>query len=142
MKTGKYIQKTVISLYVILIAFIGPTASGFFVHFGNSSTFAAESETLTSESAAPVPLLQNGHTVDWWFVFKFNASKFQGCGNNASVDCIFGGTVHDYKGHSSQQFVYASSENPLLQKGTGCLGDTLKDPVGATFDEVYEGKYF
>ena len=41
----------------------------------------------------------------------------------------------------SQQFVYASSESPTLQQGNGCAGDTMNDPVGATFDEVYNGSF-
>ena len=27
---------------------------------------------------APAPLLQKGHPVDWWFVFKFNSAAFPG----------------------------------------------------------------
>ena len=33
--------------------------------------------------------------------------------------------------------MYASSKDPNLKKGKGCLGATMADPVGATFDEVY-----
>ena len=29
---------------------------------------------------APTPLLKTGQPVDWWFVFKFNAETFPGCG--------------------------------------------------------------
>ncbi|HUI85156.1 MAG TPA: deoxyribonuclease II family protein [Candidatus Binatia bacterium] len=87
----------------------------------------------------PSPLLQKGRPVDWWFVFKFNSAVFPGCGGGASRSCPFGGQVQTYKG--SQQFVYASSESPTLQQGNGCAGDTTGDPVGATFDEIYNGKY-
>jgi hypothetical protein len=55
--------------------------------------------------------------------------------------CIFGGDVQNYKAFG-QQFVYASSENPSLQKGSGCTGDTVNDPVGATFDEVYNNNFY
>jgi hypothetical protein len=41
----------------------------------------------------------------------------------------------------SQQFVYASSASPALQRGTGCVGETDTDPVGATFGEVYNGSF-
>jgi hypothetical protein len=94
------------------------------------------------QPSAPSPLLEKGHPVDWWFVFKFNAASFPGCGADAQRDCLFGGDVEDYSGKYSQQFIYASSENPSLQKGSGCAGDTLKDPVGATFDEVYNNSYY
>ena len=29
------------------------------------------------------PLLEKGRPVDWWFVFKFNAKSFPGCGNTS-----------------------------------------------------------
>jgi hypothetical protein len=99
-------------------------------------------QPAASQSPAPLPLLEKGEPVDWWFVFKFNAGTFPGCGENAERSCIFGGTVQDYKGQFSQQFIYASSKNPAIQKGLGCLGDTLQDPVGATFDQVYNGSYY
>jgi hypothetical protein len=90
-------------------------------------------------SNAPTPLLETGHPVDWWFVFKLNTKAFPGCGR-ALRQCPFGGTVQNYA--FGQQFVYASSEAPVLTKGTGCIGDTTTDPVGATFDEVYNGNFF
>ena len=90
-------------------------------------------------NAAPTPLLAQGQPVDWWFVFKFNAHSFPGCGGTAKRSGLFGGEPRDYHGHFSQQFVYASSANPTLQKGTGCVGTTLTDPLGATFNQVYNG---
>src|SRR6267142_3774776 len=66
----------------------------------------------------PTPLLEKGHSVDWWFVFKFNSKSFPGCGDNASRACPFGGSVQTYQ--FGQQYVYASSENSSLQKGGGC----------------------
>jgi deoxyribonuclease II len=90
--------------------------------------------------AAPVPLLQKGRPVDWWFVFKFNAATFPGCAQGATRACLFGGEVQSYT-NFSQQFVYASSESPTLQQGNVCAGDTINDPIGATFDEVYNGAY-
>jgi hypothetical protein len=100
----------------------------------------AQSTSSQSVHPAPAPLLDKGHAVDWWFVFKFNSAKFPACGG-ATRSCIFGGTVQSYQ-HYGQQFVYASNENESLQSGTGCLGDTTTDPVGATYDEVYNGKYY
>jgi len=89
---------------------------------------------------APTPLLQKGRPVDWWFVFKFNSKVFPGCSEGATRACPFGGDVQPYQ-NFSQQFVYASSESPTLQQGNGCVGDTINDPIGATFDEVYNGGY-
>ena len=86
---------------------------------GPSSAVAAD--------GAPSPLLTSGQPVDWWFVFKFNAASFPGCGggNNESRECPFGGDVQTYA--FGQQFVYASSLNQILQKGGGCLGGTTTD---------------
>jgi hypothetical protein len=91
-------------------------------------------------AAGPVPLLEKGHPVDWWFAFKFNSAKFPECGVGISRQCSFGGNPQQYS--FGQQFVYASSDSPALQKGNNCVGDTSADPVGATFDEVYNGSFF
>jgi len=96
-----------------------------------------ESHTLATK---PSPLLAQGHPVDWWFVFKFNAATFPGC-PASERSCIFGGSIQGYKSFS-QQFVYASSENDTLKQGDDCLGDSVSDPVGATFDDVYNGSLF
>lgn len=92
------------------------------------------------EPSAPTPLLAAGHPVDWWFVFKFNAANFPGCGGTATRACLFGGEVQRYT-EFGQQFIYASSENESLVTGADCLGDTITDPVGATFDQVYNGAF-
>ena len=107
----------------------------------NSSTGDSSTTPSAGQLSMPAPLLEKNHPVSWWFVFKFNAQAFTGCGSDAQRDCIFGGTVQEYSGKYSQQYVYASSETPMLKKGTGCVGDTLKDPVGATFDQVYNGSF-
>jgi hypothetical protein len=70
-------------------------------------------------------------------VFKLNSKAFPGCGGNVQRSCTFGGDVQDYV--FSQQFVYASSEAQKLRKGDGCVGTTSADPVGATFDQVWNG---
>ena len=68
-----------------------------------------------AEIAAPAPLLSKGHPVDWWFVFKFNAKSFPGCGQNVERVCAFGGEKQKYdRGGFGQQFIYASSESPSL----------------------------
>ena len=91
-------------------------------------------------TTAPAPLLAKDHPVDWWFVLKFNAKTFPQCGGGETLQsCPFGGTVQTYA--SSQQFVVASSEEPALKKGGGCLGGSVTDPLGATFDEVYNNDH-
>jgi hypothetical protein len=89
---------------------------------------------------SPSPLLERGHPVDWWFVFKFNSKSFPGCSDNQQRQCLFGGEVQDYT--FGQQFVFASNETQSFQKGGGCIGGTTSDPLGATFDEVYNGDLF
>ena len=89
----------------------------------------------------PSPLIAKGHPVDWWFVFKFNSAAFPGCRAAATRACLFGGSVQNYR-FFGQQFVYASSEAKALQEGNTCAGDTTEDPVGATFEQVYDGSLF
>jgi hypothetical protein len=91
------------------------------------------------KKAAPTPLIKVGQPVDWWFVYKFN-SRFPGCTGDMPRECPFGGNVQNYRSFG-QQYVYASSANQQLQEGTGCSGGTTSDPVGATFDQVYNGPY-
>jgi len=90
--------------------------------------------------SAPAPQLEKGRPVDWWFVFKFNTTSFPACASGATRACVFGGEVQDYA--FGQQFVFASSETKMLQSGTGCAGDTVTDPVGATFEQVYNGSFY
>ncbi len=110
---------------------------------GSTATTTTSSSTTPTAfpSNTPLPLLTKGHPVDWWFVFKFNSAKFPGCGASAAPACPFGGSVQSYPA-SSQQFVYASSEDHVLHKGSNCVGDSTDDPLGATFDEVYNGSYY
>lgn len=102
---------------------------------------APQPQAPGATSNAPVPLLAPGHAVDWWFVFKLNAVIFPGCGHGVArpQSCPFGGTPKSYV--EGQQFVYASSENPHVAQGDGCLGTTQQDPVGATYDEIYNGRF-
>lgn len=98
--------------------------------------FSAPIESAT----APGPLLASAKPVDWWFVFKFNATAFPSCGGTIQRACLFGGEPQTYK--FGQQFAFASSTKPGLQMGTGCVGDTTTDPVGATFNQIYNGSFF
>jgi hypothetical protein len=108
--------------------------------FVTLATFGVATDTSGYAADAPAPLLRNGQPVDWWFVFKLN-STFPGCGGNAARTCIFGGDVQNYKAFG-QQFVYASSADHTPQQGSGCAGDSVNDPLGASFDQVYNGDYF
>ena len=111
--------------------------------------FAALSVTVSdagparSAGAAPVPLLsKGGEPVDWWFAFKFNSqNSFAGCGaDTGKRTCIFGGNVQA-KERFGQQFAVASSRDNALSQGKGCVGATTSDPIGATFDQVYNGNF-
>jgi hypothetical protein len=96
-----------------------------------------------SASETPVPLLsKGGGAVDWWFAFKFNSQNtFAGCGAGAGTrTCVFGGTVQA-KDRFGQQFAVASSRDNALSDGKGCVGASTNDPVGATFDQVYNGNF-
>ncbi len=100
----------------------------------------------------PMPLLSAGHPVQWWFVFKLNSSKFPGCRPRGDERaCLSGGEVQTYS-NFSQRYLFASGGDPssggsaagdaaALKEGEGCLGDTSSDPLGATFDEIYNGHW-
>lgn len=97
---------------------------------------------LKGQSAnGPSPLLDPKTKVDWWFIFKFNAETFPHSCAGTQRACPFGGTPQSYR-QSSQQFAYASSADHTLQQGGSCLGGTTTDPLGATFNEVYNGNFF
>lgn len=102
--------------------------------------WAQDTGTASNSPAAPTPLLAKGHPVDWWFVFKFNSAIFPGCSGTAQRACPFGGEVQKYKAFG-QQFVYASSEAHSLQQGNDCAGDATDDPIGATFEQVYDNSF-
>jgi hypothetical protein len=71
---------------------------------------------------------------------ELNSKTFPGCGDNIQRNCPFGGDVQNYK--FGQRYVFAGSETPKLQKGKGCAGATTNDPLGATYDEVYNNSLF
>jgi len=97
---------------------------------------------VAAQSAnGPSPLLDPKTKVDWWFVFKFNAEAFPNSCAVSQRGCPFGGVVQSYR-QFSQQFAYASSANHSLQQGGSCLGGTTADPLGATFNQIYSGKFF
>lgn len=91
---------------------------------------------------APSPMADKNTPVEWMFAFKFNSASFPGCTDDGVTPTIgsqgiFGGTVDAYKSGHSQQYVFATSASPALSKGTGCIGATDNDPLGATFGQIY-----
>ncbi len=98
------------------------------------------STPLLWAQAAPSPLLKSGQPVDWWYAFKFNAETFLRP-KASKPTCLFGGTPGGKRKYTNigQTYVVASSDHPALADGAGFLGDSLDDPLGATYDEVYNG---
>ena len=74
--------------------------------------------------------------VDWMFAFKFNTKSFPPDCTLPTVG-IFGGKLQEYRSGHSQEYVFATSASPSLTRGTGCLGATDNDPLGATFGQIY-----
>ena len=66
---------------------------------------------------------------------------FPQCSAGAVRSCLFGGHVQSSWTSFSQQYAVASSDSKTLRLGNGCVGDTTDDPVGATFDEIYNGSF-
>ncbi len=77
--------------------------------------------------------------VSWFFAYKFNTRAFPQCPDGAERACPFGGSPVTYKSGFGQQHVVASNKSPDLRTAGGCLGDTDVDPVGATFQSIYDG---
>jgi hypothetical protein len=102
-----------------------------------------------NHQATPTPLVSAGHAVDWWFAFKFNSTTFPRPASSKPA-CLFGGTpggdkngkIGYYLGQIGQDYAYATSDHPKLVKGPGYLGESTADPVGATFDEAFNGNLF
>jgi hypothetical protein len=98
------------------------------------------SPALGQPAPAPVPLLSQGNPAQWIFVYKLNASAFPSRLDDPARACPFGGTprMGDRLG---QQYLVASDAHPQLQMGTGLIGSSLTDPLGATFSQIYSGNY-
>lgn len=99
--------------------------------------------TMPISASAPSPMSDKNTKVNWMFAYKFNAATFPSDTTSLPHVGIFGGTKQDYKGDSSQDYVFATSASPSLVKGTGLLGATINDPLGATFGQIYNNQgYF
>jgi hypothetical protein len=98
--------------------------------------------TVAHSQPAPAPVVQADHPVQWWAAFKFNAKTSPTALADPRRKCPFGGDVQPYQRGFSQAFAYASSEHPQLVQGTSLLGPgDGDDPVGATFDQIYNGDF-
>jgi hypothetical protein len=117
-----------------------PRAALLAVALFSLALFSLPSANLGYAADAPAPLLENGKPVDWWFIFKFNTASFPLCNGGAPRVCSFGGDAQPYK-LWSQQFAFAS-KGVKLNDGAGCVGDKADDPLGASFDQVYNGNLF
>jgi hypothetical protein len=91
--------------------------------------------------AAPAltPLAKTGQPVEWWFAFKFNDHTYPGDASKEPNPGIFGGIPGRYKDGFCLSYACASSANPTLQMAAGSIGDSLTDPLGATFNQIYHG---
>ena len=89
--------------------------------------------------SAPTPLLASNQPVDWWFAFKFNAATYTGDETKEPNPGIFGGKPLNYNGGFCLNYACASSSNPTLALGNGYIGTSINDPLGATFNQVYNG---
>lgn len=100
-----------------------------------------DKENTSKTQSAPAPMLSEGNPVDWLFIYKFSSAEFPGTEPKPGETGIFGGTFQDYRGDKShsQSYVFASSADETLQKGKGLIGTTLQDPLGATYNQVYNG---
>lgn len=88
----------------------------------------------------PVPLVAQGQPADWIFVFKLNAGVFPTAANDPARACPFGGSPSTAR-PIGQQYIYATNANPELRTGTGLVGTSTGDPVGATFAQIFNGDY-
>jgi hypothetical protein len=90
----------------------------------------------------PMPLEAADRPVQWWFAYKFSASSHPGNPNDPGRGCPFGGTPRRDGTNFSQRYVYATKANPTLRDGTGLIGTSGGDPLGATFAKIYNGHYY
>lgn len=101
---------------------------------------ASARPSASASASAPAPIA-DGAPTDWFFAFKMNAKIFPSGGSDKR-DCPFGGSPVAYSsGGFSQQYAYATKTHPALHAGTGLIG-TGVDPLGATFGQVWNGRYY
>ncbi len=88
------------------------------------------------------PMLNKTDSVDWWFAFKFNGATYQTAESSEPAHAIFGGRPKKYSSKVCMQYAFASSKNQALTFGgnKSDIGTSLNDPLGATFNQIYNGK--
>jgi len=86
------------------------------------------------------PLVKAGSPDQWVFAFKLNARKFPTKLSDAGGDCLYGGDKMT-AGAVGQRYFMASKGSPTLKDGPGQIGTSDQDPLGATFGQIYTGKY-
>jgi len=88
-------------------------------------------------ASVPMPRIDQSHSSDWLFAYKFNAADFP---TEAVSHCLFGGTPQADK--ASLHFALSSAESATLTDQLGLIGSELSDPLGATFDEIFNSNLF
>jgi hypothetical protein len=96
---------------------------------------AAAQPAAHSTVSRPQPLAHANDPHRWVFAFKLNGTSFP---TKPPASCLFGGTAQ--KAKASLAYAQATSDFPALVAGLGLLGSSAGDPVGATFDEIYNGR--
>jgi len=94
---------------------------------------------VTGADTSLAPLLGDGSSADWWFVFKLATAGFEGCSGTPS--CIFGGDVQSYSTGFGLQYLEAHSvggSTSALALNSNCLGSS-DDPVSKTFAQIFDG---
>ncbi len=89
-----------------------------------------------------MPLMSADNPVQWWFAYKFSAQTSPGNAGDPGRACPFGGTLRCDGTNFSQRYVVANSLSPALRDGSGLIGTSTGDPLGATFNQIYSGNYY
>ena len=97
---------------------------------------------LAPSAGAPTPLLAVNKPVDWWFAYKFSSQSFPGKSDDPGRACPFDANSKPQTYGFSQKYAVASNLNTTLTDGPGLIGTSGADPLGATFGEIYSGKYY
>jgi hypothetical protein len=87
--------------------------------------------------AAPIsaPRANADEIHNWVFAFKLNGTTFE---TPPTDTCLFGGKPQTKK--ASLAYAEATSDSTALVPGPGLLGTSLNDPVGATFNQIYNNR--
>lgn len=104
------------------------------------ATTSLSTAIATTPASGPTPLLDANTPVTWWFAYKFNSTSFPTSNTDPGRACPFGGSPR--QDAFSQKYAVASSAKPALTDGPGLIGASSADPLGATFSEIYNGKYY